>query len=79
MDLASGYHQIAVDDSSIEKTAFITPDGHYEYLRVPFGLCNAPAVFQRTVNKVLGNLRYGNVLPYMSLIPSETFEQVLTF
>lgn len=38
LDLASGYHQIPVAEESIPKTAFVTPDGHYEYLRMPFGL-----------------------------------------
>ncbi|KAK9693072.1 RNase H-like domain found in reverse transcriptase [Popillia japonica] len=79
LDLASGYHQIQLEESSIPKTAFITPDGHFEYLRVPFGLCNAPAVFQRTINKVLGNLRYGKALAYMDdiLLPSADFHSGL--
>lgn len=76
LDLASGYHQIEMEEQAIPKTAFTTPDGHYEYLRVPFGLCNAPAIFQRAINKVLGNLRYGKVLAYMDdlLLPSSTFD-----
>lgn len=75
LDLASGYYQIPMEEASVHKTAFITPDGHYEYLRMPFGLANAPAVFQRTINKVLGNLRYGSALAYMDdiLVPSIDF------
>jgi hypothetical protein len=41
--LASGYWQVGVDPASREKTAFVTPDGLFEFHRMPFGLCNAPA------------------------------------
>jgi hypothetical protein len=75
LDLASGYHQIKMAEDSIAKTAFITPDGHYEYLRMPFGLVNAPAVFQRAINSVLGKLRYHTAMAYLDdiLLPSTTF------
>ncbi|XP_041970747.1 uncharacterized protein LOC121727134 [Aricia agestis] len=41
LDMASGFHQIPIADESIEKTAFVTPDGLFEYKTMPFGLCNA--------------------------------------
>lgn len=69
LDLASGYHQIPLEEKSIQKTAFVTPDGHYEYLMMPFGLKNAPAVFQRTMNQLLGPLRFDTGLAYLDDIP----------
>lgn len=77
LDLTSGYYQVPVDENSIAKTAFITPEGHYEFLRMPFGLTNAPAVFQRMVNKVLGMLKNNIAFPYIDdiIIPSSTVEE----
>ena len=53
MDCASGFWQIPMAKESIPKTGFVTADGHYEWLKMPFGLTNGPAVFQETINKVL--------------------------
>ena len=53
LDLASGFHQIEVEASDIPKTAFNVENGHYEYLRMPFGLKNAPSTFQRVIDNVL--------------------------
>lgn len=77
LDLASGYYQVTVAGDSIEKTAFVTPEGHYEFLRMPFGLTNAPAVFQRLMNGVLGNLKNSIAFPYLDdiIIPSRTAEE----
>lgn len=53
LDLAQGYHQVQMHPEHREKTAFSTDKGHYEFLRVPFGLKGAPALFQRLMNTVL--------------------------
>jgi hypothetical protein len=45
-DMAAGFHQIKVHPDSVEKLAFITPEGQFEYLRMPFDLANAPSIFQ---------------------------------
>ena len=53
LDLAWGYWQIALDQESMEKTSFVTVDGQYEFLVLPFGLKNAPSTFQRILRDVL--------------------------
>ena len=53
IDLASGYHQIAMAPEDIEKTAFVTRYGPYEYTVLLLGLCNAPSTFQHLMNEVM--------------------------
>lgn len=45
LDLRNGFFHVPIDKNSQKYTAFIVPDGHYEFLKVPFGLCNSPSVF----------------------------------
>lgn len=79
IDLASGYHQVAVHEKDRHKTAFITPFGLYEYQRMPFGLCNAPATFQRLMQTIMSDLVFQMVLVYLDdlLVYSSTFEEHL--
>lgn len=56
LDLSSGFWQIKIHPDSIEKTAFSTPQGLYEFRVMPFGLTNVPSVFQRLMQQVLMGL-----------------------
>lgn len=80
LDLNSGYYQIPMSEQSQHLTAFVTPDGHYEYTRMPFGLVNAPAVSQHMINKALGKDRYDLAIHYMDdlLSPASTIDEGLT-
>lgn len=76
IDLRSGYWQIAVDEMDREKTAFITPDGLYQFKVMPFGLCNAPATFERMMDSLLLGFKWSTCLCYLDdvIIFSPTFE-----
>ena len=56
LDLSSGFHQIPMEQNSKKYTAFSTPQGHFHYNRMTFGLKNAPATFQRMMDTALRGL-----------------------
>ena len=56
LDMKQGYHQIPLDPESMEKTSFSSPEGHWMFTSLPFGLKDAPSSFQRVVNTVLAGL-----------------------
>ncbi len=79
LDLASGYWQVAMDPKDAEKTAFTTHRGLFQFRVMPFGLCNAPATFERLMEFVLAGLQWSKCLVYLDdiIVYSKTFEQHL--
>ncbi len=65
LDLRNAYHLVRIREGDEWKTAFNTPSGHYENLVLPFGLTNAPAIFQGLVNSVLADLINQFVFVYL--------------
>ena len=76
LDLASGYWQVGMSE---EKTAFTTHAGLFEFTVMPFGLCNAPATFQRQMENVLMGLTREKCLVYLDdvLVLGRTFSKHL--
>jgi len=79
LDMTSGYWQIPVKEEDKQKTAFITKYGLFEFNVMPFGLKNAPATFQRTMDTVLSGLTWISCLVYIDdvIIYSKTYEKHL--
>ena len=79
LDLKSGYWQVEVAQEDRAKTAFTTQEGLFEFNVMPFGLCNAPATFQRLMDSVLAGLQWSTCLVYLDdiIIMGRTFNEHL--
>ncbi|KAG2191485.1 hypothetical protein INT47_004957, partial [Mucor saturninus] len=77
LDLRSGYHQIRIAPEDVPKTAFNTRYGQFSWLVLPFGLCNAPPVFQTLMNRILGEYIDKTTIVYLDdiLIYSKTLDE----
>ena len=78
LDLHTGYHHIYLDESSILKTAFNSPVGKYEYVKVPFGLAQAPAYFQELMTEILKDFDFAIAYPDDIIIFSRMAEEHLS-
>ena len=65
LDLASGYWQVALDEDAARKSAFVVRNGLYQWRCMPFGLCNAPATFERLMDRVMAGLQWDILLIYL--------------
>ena len=80
LDMRSGYWQVELDQDAKEKTAFSAGCGLWQYTVMPFGLCNAPATFERLMEQVLVGLPPSTALVYLDdiLVPGNNFQIHLT-
>ena len=65
LDLASGYWQVSLSSEARSKTAFATHSGRFQFRVMLFGFCNAPATFERLMDRVLQGLRWSHCLVYL--------------
>src|SRR5947209_3532318 len=79
LDLFSGYHQLRMTERAIERSAFRTRDGQWEYTRMPFGLHNAPATFQQMMYGIFGDMVGKNIAIYLddTTIYTKTYKEHL--
>ena len=79
LDLKSGYWQVDMTQKEWEKTAFTIGTGLWQFTVMPFGLCNAPATFERLMENILRGLSWKTCLVYLDdiIIVEKSFEDHL--
>ena len=75
LDMSKGYYQIEMAEEDIQKTGFVTPDGCYVFLRLPFGLVNSAATYNRMMRKLLDGLECVDAYIDDICIHTETWEK----
>ena len=65
LDMSNGFHQCAMDPASVHKSAFVTQNGQFQWNVLPYGLCNSPITFMRTVHQVLRGLLFKTCVVYV--------------
>jgi len=78
LDLKNAFYHVKTHEDSIKYLSFITPIGQFEYMRIPFGFCNSPAIFMHYIYNIFQSIVYSNkILIYLDniLISTETVEE----
>ena len=80
LDMTSGYWQVQLDEQAKQKSAFIANGGLYAWRVMPFGLCNAPATFERLMDRVMAGLQWEVLLVYLDdvIVFGKTVEEELS-
>lgn len=80
LDLKNAFYHVSLDEESVKYTSFVTPSSQYEFLRMPFGLCNSPQTFSRFIYEIFKDLiKAKKILIYLDdiLIATDTIEENL--
>ena len=79
IDMRQGFLQVEINEADRQKTAFYTPNGLMQFRKMGFGMCNAPATYQRMMELIMSGLSWEEVVAYVDdlIIFSKTFDEHL--